>query len=377
MSRLTRRMIPTVIAVTITGALLGAACSKNSGGADEPAPGAEAPAIPLVNLDRLDPARDPLVQVIERVRPAVVNVTSDIFQTNAFGPPSGQGTGTGFIIRSDGIVVTNYHVVEGANKLTVITTPPNSRRFDARVIGGDASADLAVLKIEAHGLPTVPLGSSSELKLGQRVVALGYALALKGGPTVTTGIVSAMDRTITAQDPNYHPENGADGTRTYRDIIQTDAAINPGNSGGPLVNLMGEVVGINSAGAGQAENIGFSISIDAAKPIIERAVSDPDEPVAYLGVVTQTVNDSLSYQFDLPVDEGAYVVDVAADGPADAAGIGSGDVIVEFDGLKVTSSEQLGNLIRAGKPGDTVSVVVESRSGRKTYEVALGTNPLP
>lgn len=374
MNRLTRRMIPTVIAVTIAGALLGAACSN---GSDEAAPSAEAPAIPLVNLDRLDPARDPLVQVIERVRPAVVNVTSDIFQTNAFGPPSGQGTGTGFIIRSDGIVVTNYHVVEGANKLTVITTPPNSQRYDARVIGGDASADLAVLKIEAHNLPTIPLGSSADLKLGQRVVALGYALALKGGPTVTTGIVSAMDRTITAQDPNYHPESGADGTRTYRDIIQTDAAINPGNSGGPLVNLMGEVVGINSAGAGQAENIGFSISIDAAKPVIEGAVSDPDEPVAYLGVVTQTVNDSLSYQFDLPVDSGAYVVDVAADGPADQAGLGSGDVIVEFDGQEVTSSEQLGNLIRAGKPGEEVGVVVEGGNGRKTYEVTLGTNPLP
>jgi S1-C subfamily serine protease len=373
MTRLTRRMIPAILAVSVAGALLGSACSNDS---DNATPGTAAPAVPLANLDRLDPARDPLVQVIEKVRPAVVNVTSDIFQTSAYGQ-SGQGTGTGFIIRSDGIVVTNYHVVEGANKLTVITTPPNSKSYDARVIGGDASADLAVLKIEGRDLPTIPLGSSADLKLGQRVVALGYALALKGGPSVTTGIVSAMDRTITAQDPNYHPETGEDGTRTYSDIIQTDAAINPGNSGGPLVNLFGEVIGINSAGAGQAENIGFSISIDAAKPIIERAVANPDEPVAYLGVVTQTVNNSLAYQFDLPVDSGAYVVDVATDGPAEDAGVGSGDVIVEFDGQKVTDSVQLGNLIRSGRPGETVEVVVETSGGRETYDITLGTNPLP
>lgn len=374
MSRLTRRIIPAILAVSMAGALLGAACSSDE---TDAAPTNSAPAVPLANLDRLDPARDPLVQVIERVRPAVVNVTSDVFQTSPLGNQSGQGTGTGFIIRSDGIVVTNYHVVEGASKLTVITTPPNSKEFNARVIGGDASADLAVLKIEGHDLPTVPLGSSSDLMLGQRVVALGYALALEGGPSVTTGIVSAMGRTITAQDPNYHPETGADGTRTYRDIIQTDAAINPGNSGGPLINLAGEVIGINSAGAGQAENIGFSISIDAAKPIIDDAIANPDQPVAYLGVVTQTVNKGLAYQFNLPVDAGAYVVDVSPEGPAQAAGLKAGDVIVSFDGTKVSGSEQLGDLIRAGSPGQKVDVGVETDQGSKTYEVTLGTNPLP
>jgi len=374
MNRLTRRMIPAVLAVSMAGALLGAACSSDS---TDAAPATSAPAVALANLDRLDPARDPLVQVIERVRPAVVNVTSDVFQTSPLGNQAGQGTGTGFIIRSDGIVVTNYHVVEGASKLTVITTPPNSKEFDARVIGGDASADLAVLKIEGQDLPTVPLGNSSDLMLGQRVVALGYALALEGGPSVTTGIVSAMGRTITAQDPNYHPETGADGTRTYRDIIQTDAAINPGNSGGPLINLAGEVIGINSAGAGQAENIGFSISIDAAKPIIDDAIANPDQPVAYLGVVTQTVNKGLAYQFNLPVDAGAYVVDVSPEGPAQDAGLKAGDVIVSFDGTKVSGSEQLGDLIRAGSPGQKVDVGVETDQGSKTYEVTLGTNPLP
>jgi S1-C subfamily serine protease len=317
------------------------------------------------------------VQVVERVRPSVVNVNTDTFASTPFGPQTGQGTGTGFIIRADGIVVTNYHVVEGAQRITVITPPPNTARYDARVIGGDAAADLAVLKIDAEGLPVIPMGRSEDLMLGQRVVAVGYALALKGGPSVTTGIVSAIDRTITAQDPNYHPTEGEDGTRTYSDVIQTDAAINPGNSGGPLLNLDGEVVGINTAGAGQAENIGFSIAIDAAEDTIQNAMSNPDAPVAYLGVVTQTVNPSLAYQFDLPVEQGAYVVDVAANGPADEAGIAGGDVIVSFDGRNVIASEQLGDLIHDRSPGDKVDIEIVNGTATETATATLGTNPLP
>lgn len=350
------------------------ACTKStavSGASSPPEPA------PLAGIDRLDPSRDPVVQLVERVRPAVVNVTTDTLTSTPFGPQSGKGVGTGFIIRADGIVVTNYHVVEGAQKITVITPPPGSRRYDARVIGGDQSADLAVLKIEGQDLPTVTLGNSADLMLGQRVVAMGYALALKGGPSVTTGIVSAMGRVIQAQDPNYQPSTGATGTRTYTNVLQTDAAINPGNSGGPLLDLNGRVVGINTAGSGQAENIGFSIAIDAAKPTIEEAVANPNAPIAYLGVVSQTVNESLALQFGLPVRQGAYVVDVASGGPADDAGIASGDVIVEFDGTKVTGADQLGTLIHQKEPGDSVEVVVARDSGTQTKTATLGTNPLP
>src|SRR5512141_520639 len=145
---------------------------------------------------------DPVVALVERVRPAVVNVTTDTIEQSAFGQGGGRGVGTGFIIRADGIIVTNYHVVEGAQRITVITPDPDAQRYQARVIGGDATADLAVLKIEAQGLPTVPLGRSGDLKLGEQVVAIGYALALQGGPTVTTGIVSALGRSIDVNDPN-------------------------------------------------------------------------------------------------------------------------------------------------------------------------------
>ncbi len=335
-----------------------------------------APASPAaVDLPPLTTGRDPIVQVVERVRPAVVNVTTDLLQQNPFGQ-SGQGVGTGFVIRSDGIVVTNYHVVERAQRITVITPPPDSRRYAARVIGGDQAADLAVLKIDAQDLPTVALGDSSRLQLGQRVVAIGYALALKGGPTVTTGIVSALGRTITAQDPNC--ETCDNGRRTYSNVIQTDAAINPGNSGGPLVNLAGQVVGINTAGAGQAENIGFAIAIDAAEPTIKQAVDDPAAPVAYLGVVTQDVSPSLAFQFGLSVETGAYVVDLSPNGPAETAGLEAGDVIVGFDGQAVPGSDRLGELIRSRRPGDQVRVeVVTPDGGRESFEVTLGVNPLP
>ena len=369
-----------ILAPLLVLAILGGACTKASqpSPTTQPTPTTQLSTRSQSVLASIDPSADPIVQVVERVRPSVVNVTTDTLTTTPFGSQTGQGVGTGFIIRSDGVIVTNYHVVEGAQKITVVTPAPDSQRFEARVIGGDSTADLAVLKVDGHDLPTVPLGNSSDLELGQQVVALGYALALKGGPTVTTGIVSAMDRVIQAQDPNYHPGGSApDGSRTYRDVIQTDAAINPGNSGGPLVNLAGQVIGINTAGAGSAENIGFSIAIDAAKPTIQKAVDNPGAPVAYLGVVTQTVSESLALQFDLPVKQGAYVVDVATGGPADDAGINQGDVITEFDGTAVTSADQLGNLIHEHQPGDEVDVVVETGTGLETRTATLGTNPLP
>ncbi len=319
-----------------------------------------------------------VVQLVERVRPAVVNVTTDTFDPGFLGGEGGRGVGSGFIVRPDGVVVTNYHVVENAQRITVITPEPDARRYEARVIGGDASADLAVLKIDGRNLPTIPLGSSAELRLGQPVVAIGYALALEGGPTVTMGIVSALDRTITAQDPSCDPEICPNGLRTYAHVIQTDAAINPGNSGGPLLNLAGEVVGINSAGAGQAENIGFAIAIDAAEPTIERAIEHPAAPVAYLGVVTMDVTPGLALQFGLAVTEGAYVAALAPRGPAESAGVRVGDVIVAIDDRPIPDADTLGEVLRSHEPGDRVAVVLVAPDGsRRTVTVTLGVNPLP
>jgi len=329
-----------------------------------------------VDVGAADLSLDPIVRVVEAVRPAVVNVTTNLFQPNPLGGESGRGVGTGFVIRSDGIVVTNFHVVEHAQRITVITPPPDSTRYTARVIGGDQNADLAVLKIQASGLHTVPFGNSGRLELGERVVALGYALALPGGPTVTSGIVSALGRTIQAQDPNC--DMCKNGVRTYTGVVQTDAAINPGNSGGPLVNLAGQVIGINTAGANQAENIGFAIATNAARPIIDEAATNPSAPVAYLGVTTQDVSPSLALQFGLPVQSGALVLDVVPGGPADRAGITQGDVIVGLDGKDVIDSTSLRELLLSHQPGDRVAVGVVTQGGqKKTMTATLGVNPLP
>ena len=311
---------------------------------------------------------DSVVQVVDRVLPAVVNVVAESDQ--------GSGEGTGFIVRSDGIIVTNFHVVEGATKVTVLTSDAQPVRYDARVIGGDVEADLAVLQVQATDLPTLSLGSSGDLKLGQPVVALGYALGLAGGPSVTTGIVSSLTRRITV--PDARCLQCTQGQRVYTDIIQTDAAINPGNSGGPLVDLAGRVVGINTAGAGSAENIGFAIQIDAAKPIIFQAAEHPSAPIAFMGIGSADASDpQVQFQFNPPVTQGAIILNVVAGGPAATAGIGVGDVVVRFDGQTVDSADQLGELIRAQAPGDHVRVgVVHPDGSQDEVTVVLDVNPV-
>ncbi len=314
---------------------------------------------------------DGVVGVVRDVLPAVVNVVASSDQ--------GQGEGTGFIVRSDGIVVTNFHVVEGATEVTVLTSDEDPVSYNARVIGGDVQDDLAVLDIEATDLPTVPLGSSGDLELGQRVVAIGYALGLAGGPSVTTGVVSSLTRQVTVQDPNCPAtECGPNQERVYTDVIQTDAAINPGNSGGPLVNLAGEVVGINSAGAGSAENIGFAIQIDAAEPVIFQAAENPSQPVAFMGVGSSDASDpEIQFEFDPPVDQGAVILNVVENGPAAGAGVQVGDVVVTFNGQPVTDSERLGELIRSQRPGDEVAVgVVHADGTQEELTVRLGVNPV-
>jgi serine protease Do len=309
-----------------------------------------------------------VVRVVHNVLPAVVNVVAESSE--------GQGEGTGFVVRSDGIIVTNFHVVEGASKVTVLSSADEPVHYDARVIGGDEEADLAVLQVDATDLPTVAMGNSSDLQLGQQVVALGYALGLAGGPSVTTGVVSSLTRRITVQDPRC--TECTNGERVYTDVIQTDAAINPGNSGGPLLNMAGQVVGINTAGANQAENIGFAIQIDSVKPTIFQAAEHPSQPVAFMGISSADASDaSIQFEFDPQVTSGAVIVDVVNGGPAEQGGIQVGDVVVQFDGQAVDSAERLGELIREHRPGDQVEVgVVHSDGSRATLTVTLGVNPV-
>jgi S1-C subfamily serine protease len=353
-----------IVLVAVATLALGA-CSESPDAGTSPT-STDAPVEPL------DPGRDPVVQVVERVGPAVVNVTTNVSSSVALDVPRQRGEGTGFVVRDTGIVVTNFHVLEGGLNIQVVTS--EGERLPARVIGGDPEADLAVLEVDAEeDLPMVPLGSSERLQLGEQVVALGFALGLEGGPTVTSGIVSALDRSIEAGGPGVQ-------TRTYENVIQTDAAINPGNSGGPLVDLSGRVVGINTAGvrADSAENIGFAIAIDRAKSVIEEAIEDPAAEAGYLGVSTQTVDQLLVVRFGLPVDSGALVRDVAPNGPADRAGIEPGDVIVGIGGQGVGGTADVRNLLAGREPGEDIELdVVHLEGSQETITVNLGVRPFP
>ncbi|MFN2507075.1 MAG: S1C family serine protease [Acidimicrobiales bacterium] len=289
--------------------------------------------------------------ILEKVEPAVVSISSRGFTSGNFSNvvPS-EGTGTGMVLTPDGDVLTNAHVVEDATSISV-KLGTSERTYDAIVVGRDATADVALLRIQgASGLPTVTLGRSADAQVGDEVVAIGHALALPGGPTVTTGIISALDRRI---------GRSADG---LEHLIQTDAAINPGNSGGPLLNAAGEVVGMNtaviqSARGEDAQNIGFAIASDTIRPIVEDLRKGNSTGVkAFLGVSSYTVNEQVRQGFGLQVSEGALILEVTPGTPAEAAGLRRGDVVVALDGEKVTSSEELSSAIRKHKPADRVDV---------------------
>ena len=337
------------LALSAAALILLAACA---GGSTPPAGLLPSP-LQETALPPLPPPEDGaerIVDVVDRVLPAVVNVTTDA------------GEGTGFVVRSSGIVVTNFHVVANAFRIRVITS--EGEELPARAIGGAQEADLAILQVETDGpLPTVAVGDSDEIELGQQVVALGFALGLEGGASVTAGIVSAVNRTIGTEEV------------TFEGLIQTDAAINPGNSGGPLVDLSGQVVGINTARAGGAENIGFAIAINRAKPFIERAIEEPEAAQPFLGVVTQDLTPDVAARLGLPVSSGALVTSVG--GAAEAAGIRPGDVIVALEGQEVAGSEELGVIILEHQPGQEVEVTVVRGGGQTSLTATLGVRPLP
>jgi serine protease Do len=269
-----------------------------------------------------------------------------------------QGTGSGFIISKDGLILTNNHVIDNAQVVTV--TLSDKRQYKAKIIGRDPKTDLAVLKIEAkESLPTVALGDSSVLRVGDWVMAIGNPFGLTN--TVTTGIVSAKGRTI--------------GAGPYDNFIQTDASINPGNSGGPLFNMAGEVIGINTAifsQSGGNVGIGFAIPVDLVKNVLPQLESKGTVTRGWLGVSIQPVTPELAQSFNLKQTEGALVGDVTADGPAQKAGIKRGVVIVSFDGKKVNDATTLPMLVASTPVGKTVPVQVIRDGEMTTVNVETG-----
>ena len=268
-----------------------------------------------------------------------------------------QGQGSGFIVSPDGLILTNAHVVRGAQEVNVKLT--DRREFRAKVLGRDDKTDVAVIKIDAKGLPTLPLGSSKALMPGEWVMAIGSPFGFEN--SVTAGVVSAKGRSL--------PDDSA------VPFIQTDVAVNPGNSGGPLLNARGEVVGINSqiySRSGGYQGLSFAIPIELAKHVEQQLVATGKVDHARLGVTVQEVNQAFADSFKLPKPEGALVANVEPNGPAAAAGLKSGDVITKVDGQPVVASGDLPAHISLAKPGDRVTLEVWRQGKPEQLSAQLG-----
>jgi putative serine protease PepD len=306
-----------------------------------------------------------------KVVPSVVNVSVSQTVTGpfGFGTQTQEGTGSGVIVRADGYILTNNHVVQDA---TSITVKLGTDVITAKVVGTDPTTDLAVIKIDRTGLTPATLGSSAGLKVGQWVIAVGSPFGLD--KTVTAGIVSALNRT------NIDASTGS--VAAYTNLIQSDAPINPGNSGGALADLEGRVVGINaliespsgSVGAAQSAGIGFSIPIDFAKDVADQLIAGKKVAHPYIGVGTVTVDQLLGQQYSLGVSAGALVQSVQKGSPSDKAGIKTGDVIIKIGDQDVTSVSDLFSAIRSHKVGDTMPVVVVRNKVHVTLSVTLASD---
>lgn len=270
-----------------------------------------------------------------------------------------RGKGSGFIISDDGYILTNNHVIQGADEIVV--TLADNRKFNAKVVGADPTVDLAVIKIDAKGLPSLPLGDSDKVEVGEWVVAIGNPFGLSH--TVTVGVISAKGRTIAA------------GDRSFENFFQTDAAINPGNSGGPLLNLKGEVIGINTAIIPYAQGIGFAIPVNTAKQILNDLIKFGRVKRGWLGIYLQAMTPSLAKGFGLKEAKGVIVARVISGSPAEKYGLKRGDVILKVDDKEVNSPAELQIAIRSHKAGEKVKLTVWRRG--KTIEISVVLGEIP
>ncbi len=322
------------------------------------------------------------VQLAKELKPAVVNISTKRVQES--GPDTSQlpddpqfreffkqffggqqrrtvhSLGSGFIVNADGYIVTNNHVVDGASDVRVKLA--DGREMPAKVLGHDAKTDLALVKVDAKNLPVIPLGDSSQLQVGEPVMAIGNPFGLE--QTVTTGIVSATGRVI--------------GEGPYDDFIQTDASINPGNSGGPLINDRGEAVGINAAivsQSGGSVGIGFAIPVNLAKPVVAQLATSGHVTRGYLGVGIQSLTPELAKTFGIADGHGALVASVVPESPAAKAGVKAGDVITEYNGRKIAKSDELPRVVAATPTGKQVSVTVLRDGKPVTLDVRVAALP--
>jgi len=304
-----------------------------------------------------------VVAAIQRVSPAVVSVaTLKVIRENIYDSIPLRGLGSGIIFDSNGGILTNHHIVDGADRVEVVT--PDGKRFHGEVLGSDAMSDVAVVRVDGENLPAVKLGDSDKLVVGQIAIAIGnpYGFILPG-PTATVGVVSALKRHI-------HIEN-----HMYEDLIQTDASINPGNSGGPLVDSSGLVVGVNTANIPFAQGIGFAIPINTARSIAKEIIEHGRVVRPYLGISGLTLNRDIADSYNIPHDKGVLVVKVGRGSPAHRSGMSAGDIILQADNKPLDSWEDLQHVIQNKKVGEKLDLSVGRDRNHGRIEVTLEQAP--
>ena len=315
----------------------------------------------LIPIDEKD-----VIEAVQKVSPAVVSVgTLRMIQESVFRTIPVRGMGSGIIFDSNGGILTNRHIAEDAEKVEVATV--DGKRYRGEVLGSDAVSDVAVVRVDGEDLPKVQLGDSDNLVVGQIAIAIGnpYGFLLPGGPTVTVGVVSALKRHMHVED------------HMYEDLIQTDASINPGNSGGPLVDRSGYIIGVNTANIPFAQGIGFAIPINTARRIAKEIIEHGRVIRPYVGISGMTLNQEIAHYYDVPSEEGALVVRVGKDGPAQQSGVSAGDVITAVDDVALKGWDELQHYIQKQAVGSTVRLTVKRGQKETRIDVRLMEAPSP
>jgi serine protease Do len=313
-------------------------------------------------MDGIQMEEENIVEVIDKVTKSVVNInTLRVFHDVFYRVVPVKGMGSGLILDETGHILTNNHVIEKAER--IVATLTDERVLEGKLAGTCKSADVAVIKVDANNLMAAELGDSDDLRVGQRVFAIGNPFGLAGGPTVTSGVISALKRTIDSRQG------------VFKNLVQTDAAINPGNSGGPLIDSEGRVIGISTAIIPYAQGIGFAIPINAAKYcsseiILYGAVRRP-----WLGITGLNITEKVADYYELPVNKGVLVVNITPDSPVDKAGIKRGDIILEFDNKRVDRVEELQSILLERRPGDKAGLTILRGLKKGLLEVILERVP--
>ncbi len=339
--------------------LIGAACIGNP----EPDTGLES-VYPEGQLSTVD--------IVRQLTPSVVHVFTEsaasgsfdqVNQFNQLAPSTGVGVGTGIILRSDGYVLTNNHVIDGADSITI--TLHSGESYPGLRVGGDTNPDVAIVKIDASDLQPARTGAAADIKVGEEVIAIGHALALAGGPTVSRGVISALGRSI-----------DAGLQETFVDLIQTDASINLGNSGGPLVNRRGQVIGVNTAAIQGGQGIGFAINIDDAMAVSLQLIEKGYVERGFLGISPVNLTPAIATQIGVPVYQGIVVARVVENSGAHAAGLQGEDVIVSMGGETIRNTGDLSKFLLENLPGEQVSVRIYRGPTELETEATLGERPI-